>query len=205
MKRLITDQGKEVELYLVKWKNLSYVHCSWESEEELTQFEGPHIKQKIQVCLCMCCDLQRFYRFENEIVTEINAYGEDIFFNPEFLEADRILETRIVQEDVSKTLPSNDDPEVVALLAEDANEGKGTIVKEFLVKWKSMQYADSTWEVFSDFQNPAVIQEYYQHQYKYIFCVMQTSEYLFICPLAGLSTTIVSVREGVGHFCVQEP
>ena len=99
-------------------------------------------------------------------MTEINVYGEDVYFNPEFLEADRILETRIVQEDLSKPLPSNDDPDVTVLLSEDAHDRHGTCIKEFLVKWKSIQYADSTWEVFSDFQNPAVIREYYHHQYE---------------------------------------
>ena len=71
-----------------------------------------------------------------------------------------------MQEDLSKALPSSDDPDVTVLLAEDAHDRHGTFVKEFLVKWKSIQYADSTWEVFSDFQNPAVIREYYHHQYE---------------------------------------
>lgn len=152
-------------MYLVKWRNLSYVHCSWESEEELSQFEGPHIKQKIQVTAVWFTDFQRFYRFENEILTEINAYGEDVYFNPEFLEADRILDTRVVEEDLSKSLPSLDDQDVNALLAEDSYDRHGSLVKEFLVKWKSIQYAESTWEVFADFQNPTIIQEYYRHQY----------------------------------------
>ena len=43
------EQKKEVELYLVKWRNLSYLHCSWETKEDMVSSEGPHIKQKLQV------------------------------------------------------------------------------------------------------------------------------------------------------------
>lgn len=37
-------------MYLVKWRNLSYLHCSWETQQELIDYEGPHMKQKLQVC-----------------------------------------------------------------------------------------------------------------------------------------------------------
>lgn len=35
-------------MYLVKWTNLSYLHCSWESEG-LMDLEGPRMKSKIKV------------------------------------------------------------------------------------------------------------------------------------------------------------
>ena len=43
-------QNENVQMYLVKWRNLSYLHCSWETEQELIDYEGPHMKQKLQVC-----------------------------------------------------------------------------------------------------------------------------------------------------------
>lgn len=46
-----TEKQEIVELYLVHWRDLSYLHCSWESEAMLTQREGPHMKQKFQVFL----------------------------------------------------------------------------------------------------------------------------------------------------------
>ena len=36
-------------MYLVKWRNLSYLHCSWETEADLLALEGTRIKQKLQV------------------------------------------------------------------------------------------------------------------------------------------------------------
>lgn len=42
-------QQTSIELFLIKWRNLSYLHCSWESNEDLVKKEGPHMKQKMQV------------------------------------------------------------------------------------------------------------------------------------------------------------
>lgn len=36
-------------MYLVKWTNLSHLHCSWESEARLMGLEGPRMKSKIKV------------------------------------------------------------------------------------------------------------------------------------------------------------
>ena len=44
------EQSAEIEMYYVKWRDLSYIHCSWETDADLTQLEGIHIRQKIQVC-----------------------------------------------------------------------------------------------------------------------------------------------------------
>ena len=43
------ERQKPVELFLVKWRGLSYLHCSWESETDLMASEGTHIRQKLQV------------------------------------------------------------------------------------------------------------------------------------------------------------
>ena len=40
---------ENVQLYLVKWRNLSFLHATLESEEELMKLEGPRMKQKIMV------------------------------------------------------------------------------------------------------------------------------------------------------------
>ena len=49
--RSLSDAEKQetAELFLVRWRDLSYLHCSWESEEALLAHEGPHAKQKFHV------------------------------------------------------------------------------------------------------------------------------------------------------------
>lgn len=43
-------------MYLVKWRGLSYLHCSWETRQELTDYEGSHMKQKLQVGVSHACE-----------------------------------------------------------------------------------------------------------------------------------------------------
>ena len=42
---------ENVQLYLIKWRNLSHLHCSWESEKSLIELEKTRMKQKLGV-LC---------------------------------------------------------------------------------------------------------------------------------------------------------
>lgn len=100
-----------------------------------------------------------------DILTELSVYGEDVYFNPDFLEVDRILDTRIVQEDLSKEIICEGDDELDTLLVEEEYGRSGTLVKEFLVKWKSLPYGEVSWEVYSDFQNSEAIRAYYHHEY----------------------------------------
>lgn len=46
---LSLEKAVEVELYLIKWRDISYTHCSWETEADLASIEGIHIRQKMQV------------------------------------------------------------------------------------------------------------------------------------------------------------
>ena len=94
----------------------------------------------------------------------MNVYGEDIHFNPDYLEVDRILDTRIVQEDLNKEIQFEGDGDLDMLLIEEEYGRQGTLVKEFLVKWRSLPYAEVSWEVFSDFQNSKAIGDYYRHR-----------------------------------------
>ena len=38
-----------MQLYLVTWRNLSYLHCSWETEADLLALENTRMKAKILV------------------------------------------------------------------------------------------------------------------------------------------------------------
>lgn len=70
---------KEVQEYYVKYKNFSYLHCEWKTEEELLKGDkrvGPKIR--------------RFKQRLNQ--RDIFEFLEDEPFNPEYTECDRILE-----------------------------------------------------------------------------------------------------------------
>jgi len=71
----------EVEEYLVKFKNFSYLHCQWLTEEELHRGDK-RISQKIK-------------RFKQKREKSINLMDliEDEHFNPDYIEVDRVLDS----------------------------------------------------------------------------------------------------------------
>ena len=151
----LSDAEKQdtAELFLVRWRDLSYLHCSWESEEALLAYEGPHAKQKFH----------RFFRSEHDILIETTAYGEDVYFNPEHVEVDRILDARIVSDAPIDNKKARVDPDFNAIADRSHLRPCGMFSKEFLVKWRGSPYSDITWEVFDDFRNEEAVQEYYRH------------------------------------------
>lgn len=106
----------EVEEFLVKYRNFSYLHCEWRTEDELLKGDK-RVSNKIR-------------RFQQKQAHQFNIFEnlEEDPFNPDFVEVDRVL-------DVSEH--TDDD---------------GNKVKHFLVKWKSLPYEDSTWELEEDIE-----------------------------------------------------
>ncbi|KAG7311586.1 hypothetical protein JYU34_002634 [Plutella xylostella] len=105
----------DVEEFYVKYRNFSYLHCEWKTEEELYKGDK-RIFSKIK-------------RFKQKQAQQMNIFEmlDDEPFNPDYVEVERIL-------DVSENLDS----------------ANNTVVKHYLVKWKSLQYEDSTWELEED-------------------------------------------------------
>ncbi|XP_045520347.1 chromodomain-helicase-DNA-binding protein 7-like [Pieris brassicae] len=119
IKSIIVD----VEEYFVKYRNFSYLHCEWKTEEELYKGDK-RIFSKIK-------------RFKQKQAQQMNIFElfDDEPFNPDYVEAERILD-----------MSENQDP------------GSSTVVKHYLVKWKSLQYEDSTWELEEDIDVDKILQ-----------------------------------------------
>ncbi|KAM3959073.1 uncharacterized protein ACR2FA_006914 isoform 2-T2 [Aphomia sociella] len=105
----------DIEEYFVKYRNFSYLHCEWKTEEELYKGDK-RIFSKIK-------------RFKQKQAQQMNIFEllDDEPFNPDYVEVERILD-----------MSENQDP------------ANNTVVKHYLVKWKSLQYEDSTWELEED-------------------------------------------------------
>ena len=69
-----------VEEYLVKFKNFSYLHCQWLTEQELTRGDK-RINQKIK----------RFQQ-KREKSGNVLDFCEEEPFNPDYVEVDRVLD-----------------------------------------------------------------------------------------------------------------
>lgn len=117
-----TDDSKtepvfvEVEEYLVKYRNFSYLHCEWRTEDELLKGDK-RVSNKIR-------------RFQQKQSQQFNIFEnlEEDPFNPDFVEVDRILD------------------------CSEHTDDEGNTVKHYLVKWKSLPYEDSTWELEEDIE-----------------------------------------------------
>ena len=69
-----------VEEYLVKFKNFSYLHCQWLTEQELTRGDK-RINQKIK----------RFQQ-KREKSGNVLDFCDEEPFNPDYVEVDRVLD-----------------------------------------------------------------------------------------------------------------
>ncbi|XP_052564493.1 uncharacterized protein LOC120426896 isoform X3 [Culex pipiens pallens] len=114
----------DVEEYYVKYRNFSYLHCEWRTEDEL--FKGDkRVGNKIK----------RFLQKQQQQLNIFESLDEEPF-NPDFVEVDRVLDVSEHTDDDGKT------------------------VKHYLVKWKSLPYEDSTWELEDDVDLPKIEQYY---------------------------------------------
>lgn len=69
-----------MEEYYVKYKNFSYLHCEWRTEEELLRGDK-RISQKLK-------------RFHQKRAQSANMFEflEEEAFNPDYIEVDRVLD-----------------------------------------------------------------------------------------------------------------
>ena len=72
----------EVEEYLVKFKNFSYLHCQWLTEEELHRGDK-RINQKVK----------RFKLKREKSANVLDFCGEEEPYNPDYIEVDRVLDS----------------------------------------------------------------------------------------------------------------
>ncbi|KAG1712992.1 hypothetical protein DVH05_000722 [Phytophthora capsici] len=135
-KKPMDDDDDEVageERFLVKWKMLSYLHTSWQTEDELLDTDK-NAKGKIQ----------RFREKENRALYTQEVQGDE-YFNPEFRIVDRILEIR--------DRPLDD------FAPDDAADGESKF-QYFLVKWNALSYDEITWEREDDVGDDAALEQY---------------------------------------------
>lgn len=125
------DGDVKEERFLVKWADCAYIHCSWEVKEVLLEHT---VNGKMQ--------LENFHRIHGESGYRYDANdragGE--FFDPLFVNIDRILDIQRGGADDDDTLPV---PVILDKSHPDYEAGTGC---QFLIKWKNMPYSDSTYE-----------------------------------------------------------
>ena len=77
----------EVEEFLVKFKNFSYLHCQWLTEDELLRGDK-RVSQKI-----------KRYLQKKSKSADMMDFCDDEPFNPDYVEVDRVLDSSVHTED----------------------------------------------------------------------------------------------------------
>lgn len=139
-RKLIPDEENPSivnELFLVKWRGMSYLHVSWEMRDDLERVD-PQGKMKIR----------RFFQTPQPpaILGEAVAEEDEIeYFSPDLVEIQRIIAC------TSNYLPHSScetatDLQVLA---------SGPIDEEvrYLVKWTGLPYNEASWELWEDIKH----------------------------------------------------
>jgi SNF2 family DNA or RNA helicase len=123
------QDSNEEERFLVKWAEMSYIHCSWETEKVL-------VEQTANGTYQLNSFFKRFvesgYRFD---IAERRG-GE--FFDHDLVQIDRILEVQA---------GDGDAPVVLDKESDEYEDGNG---QQLMVKWCNLPYSESTYEYERD-------------------------------------------------------
>jgi hypothetical protein len=140
--KYVTEEDLDAfeERFLVKWADLSYMHCSWETQDDLIdQVDGAKTY------------LTTFFRkSENGLLFDADERNDGDYFDPGFVQIERILE--VAHPDDVPPIES-DDPIiskygiVMDKAHEDFERGTG---RQFLIKWENTPYAEATFEFERD-------------------------------------------------------
>jgi hypothetical protein len=133
------------ERFLVKWSDLSYMHCSWETRDDLIeQVEGAKTY------------LSTFFRkSENGVLFTADERCDGDYFDPAYTQIDRILEVQLPADEDHPAFTAEDEDKYTAsdfgILMDKSNpeyeDGTG---RQFLIKWCHTPYSVCTYEFERD-------------------------------------------------------
>lgn len=133
------------ERFLIKWSDLSYLHASWETRDDLIeQIEGAKVY------------LTTFFRkSQNGLLFSADERCDGDYFDPAFTEIDRILEVDVpkgyrapgMDVNLEDTFTSSSFGMIMDKADPDFEEGTG---RQFLVKWNNTSYSESSYEFERD-------------------------------------------------------
>ena len=175
------------EVLLVKWRGRSYLHCSWERMQDLEKFDQSNNTARNKVRRYFQAQEIAFgmdWKVRSTPISEGDDLLEEDIFPPQNIEVERILacdESEMNLAMFAKQRALNMREEAKMLWEREA-EGTDMHLKEkslfdklplltegedpwdpedyvrYVVKWKSLQYSEMTWEYWKDIKREAVNQ-----------------------------------------------
>lgn len=175
------------EVLLVKWRGRSYLHCSWERMQDLEKFDQSNNTARNKIRRYFQAQEIAFgmdWKVRSTPISEGDDLLEEDIFPPQNIEVERILacdESEMNLAVFAKQRAINMREEATMLKKREA-EGTDMHLKEisvfdklplltegedpwdpedyvrYVVKWKSLQYSEMTWEYWKDIKREAVNQ-----------------------------------------------
>lgn len=132
------ENGGQKEMYLIKWKGLSYLNVSWEYKTDLESVD-PGAKSKIKKYIALTQPIDDIDGTDSPKFAEVNVDADDIeYFNPEFVEVHRVISCNRMECWHSK----------LESASELLNESIASTDIEYFIKWRGLPYDECTWEKF---------------------------------------------------------
>jgi len=159
------DEDTFEERFLVKWDDLSHLHCSWETQGDLVE-QLETAKNYLSTF---------FRKSENGLLFSADERCDGDYFDPAYTQVERILEVELPDEGNS----SNEYGMIMDKSHADYDSGTG---RQFLIKWGSTPYSDCTYEFERDLiVNEVDYEEHVEQFYKRSKKVSSTVQFqLFI-------------------------
>jgi hypothetical protein len=143
------EDGSVQEMFLIKWRGLSFIHASWEFRHDVERIDQQG-KAKLKRFLSSPLPLAVLGDpSKPEAWDDLAEMDEDAeYYNPDYAQVHRVI--------------SCDSPNCIhagcSTLADMRSMSSDTsLVAElevlYLVKWRGMQYSDSTWERWEDIKD----------------------------------------------------
>ena len=155
------------ERFLIRWADLSYLHCSWETQKDVLE----QIEQSKSYFSTF------FRKSHNGLLFSADERCDGDYFDPAFIEIDRILEIQLPENmsaDGKLTVESEDQYTNASfgmiMDKDDPNFEEGT-GRQFLIKWCNSPYSDATYEferdlILNDIEYKGKVKEFLERSTK---------------------------------------
>ncbi|GKZ01523.1 hypothetical protein MPSEU_001102900 [Mayamaea pseudoterrestris] len=132
------------ERFLVKWSDLSYLHCSWETQVDLDSYTLNKSKAQLTTF---------FRKMSNGVLLSADERCDGDYFDPAWTQIERILDVEPLDGCPALTIENEDKATledygiILDRLHKDFDQGTG---RQFLVKWGNTCYDDASYEFERD-------------------------------------------------------
>lgn len=201
----------EVEEYLVKFKNFSYLHCQWLTEEELHRGDK-RISQKV-----------KRYKQKRDKSANVLEFCDEEPFNPDYVEVDRVLDSSTHTDEVTnvmtkhylvkwRSLPYEDctwelESDVDPLKIKEYEKWKNPPSEDTIYKKRPKKHEWRKWDVSPAYKNGNTLRPYQLEGVNWLLFSWYNGRNCLLADEMGLGKTIQSLTflDGIFQYGIRGP